>query len=449
MIMIKRSVAENSSPGLDPVVTDVASHDAYYARAERLLPGAGLGAHALPPEERFIIRRGQGSRLQDVRDRWYIDFVCGAGALILGHAHPAVTAAVTRQAERGIHYFGTLNEPCLDLAQVLVDAIPCAEQVVFATTGSEATFYALRMARAFTRRDKILKFEGAYHGNHDCVSFSVASRAPESYPRGRPESAGIPAALADTVLVCPYNDLDAARRIIETHRNELAAVIVEPVQRIIFPDETFLPGLRRLCSDNDVLLIFDEVVTGFRLAYGGAQEYFGVTPDLASYGKIVGGGGPLGAVAGPAEIIGLADPARKGTPDHAFVNGTLHGNPLASVAALATLAELRKPGFYPSLNAKTDSYREAFQSVLDRHGLAAIACGRGSFWQVVFSPDAPRNHADILASDQARSRALDLACLRHGLYVLPNTRRFVSAVHDEADLDEAVRALDRACEEVR
>lgn len=446
---MSEKVAENVSPGLDEIVAEVSDHDTYYALAERVLPGAGLGAHALPPEGRFIIRRGQGCRLQDVRERWYIDFVCGAGALILGHAHPAVTAAITRQAERGIHYFGTLNEPCLHLAEVLVDAIPCAEQVVFATTGSEATFYALRMARAFTRRDKILKFEGAYHGNHDCVSFSVASREPERYPRGKAESAGIPAALADTVLVCPYNDLEAARRVIETHRNELAAVIVEPVQRIIFPDETFLPGLRRLCSDNDVLLIFDEVVTGFRLAYGGAQEYFGVTPDLASYGKIVGGGGPLGAVAGPAEIIGLADPARKGGPDHAFVNGTLHGNPLASVAALATLAELRKPGFYRSLNAKADAYRQAFQAVLDRHGLAAMTCGRGSFWQVLFCAEAPRNHADILASDQARSRALDLACLRHGLYMLPNTRRFVSAVHDEADLDEAVRALDRACGEIR
>jgi glutamate-1-semialdehyde 2,1-aminomutase len=446
---MSNKVAENASPARHRVVTDASDHDTYYALAERVLPGASLGAHALPPEGRFIIRRGQGSRLQDVRERWYIDFVCGAGALILGHAHPAITAAITRQTERGIHYFGTLNEPCLHLAEVLVDAIPCAEQVVFATTGSEATFYALRMARAFTQRDKILKFEGAYHGNHDCVSFSVASREPERYPRGKPESAGIPAALADTVLVCPYNDLEAARRIIETHRHELAAVIVEPVQRIIFPHETFLPGLRRLCSDNDVLLIFDEVVTGFLLAYGGAQEYFGVTPDLASYGKIVGGGGPLGAVAGPAEIIGLADPARKGEPDHAFVNGTLHGNPLASVAALATLAELRKPSFYPSLNAKADTYRQAFQAVLDRHGLAAMVCGRGSFWQILFSADAPRNHGDILASDQAHSRALDLACLRHGLYMLPNTRRFVSAVHDEADLEEAVSALDRACGEMR
>ena len=445
---MSKKVAEHTSRGRAQMGPRVSDHDSYYALAEKILPGAALGAHALPPEARFIIRRGQGSRLQDVRERWYIDFVCGAGALILGHAHPAVTAAVTRQAARGIHYFGTLNEPCLELAEVLVDAIPCAEQVVFATTGSEATFYALRMARAFTGRDKILKFEGAYHGNHDSVSFSVASRAPEHYPHGKPESAGIPVGVGDSVLVCPYNDLEAARRIVEAHRHELAAVIVEPVQRIVFPDDTFLPGLRRLCSDHDVLLIFDEVVTGFRLAYGGAQEYFGVTPDLASYGKIVGGGGPLGAVAGPAEIIGLADPARKGGPDHAFVNGTLHGNPLASVAALVTLTELRKPGFYASLNAKADAYREAFQAVLDRHGLPARTCGRGSFWQVLFCVDAPRNHADILASDQARSRALDLACLRHGLYMLPNTRRFVSAVHDEADLDEAVRALDRACGEL-
>jgi glutamate-1-semialdehyde 2,1-aminomutase len=429
------------------VIGEPADHDTLYALAQRLLPGASLGAHALPEAERFIIRRGKGSRLQDVRERWYIDFVCGAGALVLGHAHPATTAAIKHQLDRGIHYFGTLNEPCLQLAEMLVEAIPCAEQLIFTTTGSEATFFALRMARAFTKRDKILKFAGAYHGTHDSVSFSVAS-APLDYPLAKAESAGIPAALSDSVLICPYNDLDTARRIVETYRHELAAVIVEPVQRIIFPNESFLPGLRRLCDDNDVLLVFDEVVTGFRLAYGGAQEYFGVTPDLASYGKIVGGGGALGAVAGKAEIIGRADPALKGSKDHAFVNGTFHGNPLASVAGLATLTELCKPGFYRKLNAKADSYRRAFQEVLDRHSLPALVCGDASFWQILFCTHAPHDHADILAAEQARSRALDLACLREGLYVLPHTRRFVSAVHDDADLEESVRALDAACRSI-
>jgi glutamate-1-semialdehyde 2,1-aminomutase len=425
-------------------VDEPTDHDAYYALAQRLLPGASLGAHSLPEAERFIIRRGKGSRLQDVRGRWYIDFVCGAGALILGHAYPATAAAIRDQLDRGIHYFGTLNESCLQLAEALIEAIPCAEKLIFTTTGSEATFFALRMARAFTKRDKILKFAGAYHGTHDSVSFSVASATPD-YPLARAESAGIPAALSDAVLACPYNDLDTARRIIEAHRHELAAVIVEPVQRIIFPDESFLPGLRRLCDDNDVLLIFDEVVTGFRLAYGGAQEYFGVTPDLASYGKIVGGGAALGAVAGKAEIIDLADPALKGSKDHAFVNGTFHGNPLASAAGLATLIELRKPGFYRNLNARADAYRRAFQEVLDQHGLPAKVCGDASFWQILFCTDAPHDHADILTSDQARSRALDLACLREGLYVLPLTRRFISAVHDEGDLEQSVRALDAAC----
>lgn len=431
----------------DQLAGEPTDHYDLYALAQRLLPGASLGAHALPEAERFIIRRGKGSRLQDVRERWYIDFVCGAGALILGHAHPATTTAIKDQLDRGIHYFGTLNEPCLQLAEVLVEAIPCAEQLIFTTTGSEATFFALRMARAFTKRDKILKFAGAYHGTHDCVSFSVASATPD-YPLARAESAGIPMALSDSVLICPYNDLDTARRIVETHRDELAAVIVEPVQRIIFPDESFLLGLRRLCDDNGVLLVFDEVVTGFRLAYGGAQEYFGVTPDLASYGKIVGGGGALGAVAGKAEIVGLADPALKGSKNHAFVNGTFHGNPLASVAGLATLAELRKPGFYRSLNATAHGYRRAFQEVLDRHGLPAMSCGDASFWQILFCTDVPRDHADILASDQARSRALDLACLREGLYVLPHTRRFISAVHDDADLEESVHALDVACRSI-
>lgn len=425
------------------------SHEEYYAIAEACLPGGGLGGYALPEDVRFVIHHGEGSRLQDVRGRWYIDYVGGAGALILGHAHPALVEAAQEHVARGLHFFGTLNEPAILLARELVEAIPCADRIAYATTGSEATFYAMRMARAFTGRDRILKFEGAYHGNHDYSNFSVTPSALSNYPVGRPDSGGIPGPVQPTVLVAPYNDLEAVERIVKEHRADLAAIIVEPVQRIIFPLPDFLPGLRRICDENDVLLIFDEVVTGFRLAYGGAQEYFGVIPDLASYGKIVGGGGPLSCVAGRDDIIGLADPHHKGKPDYAYLNGTLHGNPIAAAAGLASLRELRKPGMYDSLHGRAQELCRTFQEVLDRHNLPAIAAGRASLWQILFIGKPPVNHADVMRSDGPSTRALDIACMKEGLYVLPNVRRFVSVVHSDEDFEETVRALDAACRKVR
>ena len=235
------------------------------------------------------------------------------------------------------------------------------------------------------------------------------------------------------------------RKIVEENRDDLAAIIVEPLQRIIMPKEGFLQGLRKLCDENDILLIFDEVVTGFRLALGGAQEYFGVLPDLASFGKIVGGGGPLGCVGGKAEYMDLMNPLNKGKPNYSYVNGTLHGNPIAAVAGLATLAELSKPTFYKDLHALADDVCKACQEVLDKNRVPGLALGQGSFWQILFMDKPPVSHADVMNSDMASSRALDLAQMHEGLYVLPNVRRFVSAVHTGQDIEETVRALDAAC----
>ena len=437
-----------ATPSSDHVRPGAMSQDEYYEIAERMLPGGGLGSYALPEEVRFVIHRGVGSRLEDVEGGWHIDYVGGAGALILGHAHSAVIEAAQAQAAKGLHFFGTLCEPAIMLARELVEAIPCAERVCFATTGSEATFYAMRMARAFTGRDNILKFEGGYHGNHDYSNQSVTPRALSNYPAGQPDSGGIPSALQSTVLVAPFNDLDTTRRLVETHRDNLAAIIVEPIQRIIMPQPGFLEGLREICDANDVLLIFDEVVTGFRLAWGGAQEKFGVKPDLASYGKIIGGGGPLSAVAGRADIIDIADPANRGRPDYAYINGTLHGNPVAAAAGLATLAELKKPGTYEQLHANADRLTGECQKVLDRHRLPAIATGRYSLWQILFTDRAPTSHADVMNADHMATRALDLAQMKHGLYVLPNVRRFVSCVHSDQDFEDTLAALDAACRTV-
>lgn len=421
------------------------SHEEYYDLASTVLPGAGLGGYSLPDDVRFMIHKGEGSRLQDVRGRWYIDYVGGAGALILGHAFPSVIAAVQEQAPKGLHFFGTLNETAVHLAKELVEAIPCAEKIAYTTTGSEATFYAMRIARAFKGRSKILKCEGGYHGNHDYSNFSVSPRAVSNYPAGQPDTAGMPVTLAESVLVAPYNDLEGAQKIVEEHREDLAAIIVEPVQRIIFPKDGYLEGLRKICDDNDVLLIFDEVVTGFRLAYGGAQEYFGVTPDLACYGKIAGGGGPVGCVASKDEIMEQCNPVNRGKDNYAYINGTLHGNPIGCAAGLATLAELRKPGFYDRLHNRAADLQASCQAVLDRHNLPAKAIGRGSLWQIVFMEKEPESFADFIQADMASTRDLDLHQMKNGIYVLPGVRRFVSAVHSDDDFEETTRALDAAC----
>jgi len=416
-----------------------------YDIAERVLPGAGLGGYALPEDVRFVIREGRGGRLIAVDGREYVDFVCGAGATIIGHDNPEVIEAVQRRATKGLHFFGTLNDAAVELAEFLVDKIPCAERIIFTTTGSEATSYAMRIARAVTGKPKILKFEGAYHGNHDYAAFSQFPTAPANYPLATADIGGVPPALQDTMLVAPYNDLETVESILSEDADDIAAMIVEPVQRIIFPKEGFLAGLRALADKYGVLLIFDEVVTGFRLSLGGAQAHFGVKPDLATYGKIVGGG-PLGCVAGGADLIDATNPNRKGRADYAYINGTLHGNPIAAVAGLATLRVLERPGFYDDFHAKADRFRKAFQAVLDERGLPALVAGQASFWQFLFTDKAPANQMDVLASDLPRSGALDLELMKNGVFVLPNVRRFFSAAHTDDDLEMALKALAAACQ---
>ena len=432
------AATDQSAPG-------AMSHDEYYKIAEAVLPGGGLGGYSLPEDVRFVIHKGKAGRLQDVRGKWHIDYVGGAGALILGHAFPSVVEAVKDAVPDGLHFFGTLNERAVHLAEQLVEAIPCADKIAYTTTGSEATLYAMRIARAYTGRSKILKCEGGYHGNHDYSNFSVSPRAVSNFPVGQPDTAGMPANMSENVLISPYNDLDAVRQIVVANKDDLAAVIIEPAQRIIFPKDGYLEGLRDICDENDVLLIFDEVVTGFRLGYGGAQGYFGVTPDLASYGKIVGGGGPVGCVGGPAEIMEQCNPVNRGKSDYAYINGTLHGNPIGCAAGLATLEELRTPGFYDRLHSRAADIQNRCQEVLDAHKLPALVIGRGSLWQIVFMDREPENFSDFIQADMASTRELDLHQMRNGLYVLPAVRRFVSSVHSDKDFEDTVKALDAAC----
>jgi glutamate-1-semialdehyde 2,1-aminomutase len=433
----------------DPIRARSAEESRLLERARQRLPGGVLGTSRYAEEAAFVVKRGQGSKIYDVSGREYIDYVLASGPLILGHAHPAVVAAVRAQIEGGSTYF-MVNEPIIELAEEICRAMPCAEQVRFTSTGSEATFFSLRVARTARRRDKILKFEGGYHGAHDYAMMSSSPRSPKAFPAPVPDSSGIPHAIEADVLIAPYNDLATVEGIVATHADELAAVIVEPFQRLIPPQPGFLQGLREITRRHGVLLIFDEVVTGFRLAYGGAQQYYGVVPDIACVGKIVGGGFPLAAVCASAELMTPFDPGQDGKGDFISQSGTLNGNPIAAVAGLATLAELRKPGAYERLHATGRRLMAGLSELARKSGLPAQVVGEPVVFDVVFTDEPVTDYRSLQKSDGALARAFTTELIKRG--VVKNTQKmYLSLVHGDADVaatlgaaEDALKVLPRA-----
>ena len=416
----------------------------FLERARSCLPGGWLGDLTLPDEMMLIASRGEGSRLYDVDGRGYLDFTMGGGSLILGHAHPSILEAVRRQMELGSTYY-TLSDRSIELAEELVKAIPCAELVRFASTGGEATFYALRLARAFTGKEKILKFEGSYIGHSDYGMMSVSPPRPNLYPSHHPDSAGIPAAVQELVITAPFNNADIACGLVEEHAGELAAVIVEPVQRSIPPAPGFLEQLRQVTTERGVLLVYDEVVTGFRLAYGGAQEYFGVVPDLAAYGKAVACGFPLSAVAGRADVMELADPVRKGEPEYVYISGTLSGNPTCAAAALATLEELSRPGVYDGLRGMGERYRGELAALFDEHGIPARVQGIGPFFQIFFTPNPVTDYRGQTQADRKRFESFVRKMFARGVFMSRRAKNYLSTAHSESDLGEFLEAARAVC----
>ncbi len=410
--------------------------------AARRLPGGALGSARFPDELAFVVKRGRGSKVWDMSGREYIDYLLGSGPMILGHSHPAVVAAVRDQLENGTTYF-MVNEPIIMLADELCRAVPCAEQVRFTSTGTEATFFALRAARAWRKRDKVMKFEGGYHGSHDYALMSSSPKSPKAFPAATPDSAGIPHVLDGEVLIAPYNDLATVEALLAVHADSLAAVIVEPFQRLLAPQAGFLPGLRALTARYRIPLIFDEVVTGFRFAYGGAQEYYGVIPDLAALGKIIGGGFPLAAVCGREEIMKAFDPRLEGTPDFVAQVGTLNGNPVAAVAGLATLAELRKPGAYARLHQTGRTLRDGLADLVRRSGLPAQVIGETTVFDIVFTDRPLTDYRAMLTADGALLKAFNAECLQRGI-VKGREKLYVSLAHTEHDVARTLETFEAA-----
>ena len=397
-------------------------------KARRVLPGGTFGN--IPGD--IVIREGRGGRVWDEAGREYVDFLLGSGPMLVGHADPEVTAAAQAIVAKGTTFFAN-NRYGIELAEAIVDAVPCAEQVRFVSTGSEADLYAMRAARAFTRRDKILKFEGGYHGMSDYSLMSLAPKRPGNFPQPIPDSAGIPRSLRDEILVAPFNDLEVVAGLVREHKAELAGVIVEPFQRIIPPMPGFLEGLRKITAENGVPLIFDEVVTGFRLAYGGAQEYYGVVPDLCTLGKVIGGGFPLAAIAGRADIMAHFDRSAVGDDGFLMQVGTLSGNPVAAAAGLATLEILRRPGAYERIFATGRELMSTLAELLKAHGLRAQVTGEPPLFDLVFSAEPVRNYRSVLNGDGEMMRRFN-ALLRERRILKGEQKYYVSLAHTPEDI---------------
>jgi glutamate-1-semialdehyde 2,1-aminomutase len=413
-------------------------------KADRYIPGASLGMIVLPADLRMVMVRGLGSKVYDAAGKEYLDYMLGSGPLLLGHCRPEVVEAVQEQAALGSTYFA-LNEPAIRLAETIVEASPCGEAIRFQTTGSEATFAAMRLARAFTGRDKVLKFEGGWHGGHDLGQLSGAPADPPSFPESSPDCDGIPRSSRHDVLVAPFNDLDTTAAIIEQHHRELAAVIVEPLQRALQPEPGFLEGLRDLTRKFAIVLVFDEIVTGFRLAWGGAQQRYGVAADLACYGKVIGGGYAVSAVVGQREILQLADPQQKGRGRYCFLSGTLTANPIGCAAGLATLKVLRQPGVFERLHHLGERLAHGLRQAGAAAGVPLQVLGDGPVLQVFFTDARPlRNHRDLLRADKKKAVAFGHALIRQGIYCTPGGKLYLSLAHSDLDIERTLEAATNA-----
>jgi len=411
-------------------------------RARAVLPAGGLGN--LDPG--IVIQRGEGARVWDEDGNEYIDYLLGSGPMFLGHGHAEVVEAVQEQIGQGTTFFAS-NARAIELAEAITEAVACAEQVRYVSTGTEADMYAMRLARAFTGRDKIVKFEGGYHGMSSDAQMSLAPAELANFPVAVPDSAGIPDPVRQDMLIAPYNDPDFARSLIAEHAADIAGIIVEPLQRIIPPQPGFLETLREECSRHGIPLIFDEVVTGFRFAYGGAQEAYGVVPDICTLGKIIGGGFPLAAVAASAEIMAHFDKEKAGGKGFLMQVGTLSGNPVAAVAGLKTLEVLRRPGAYQKVRAIGEELMQGIGEALSKAGHAHRLIGHPTMFEAVFTDRDVVNYRDVLQCDSKKAAAFHDLLRQGGIFKAPG-KTYVSLALTERDVAETLEVFKKAAEQL-
>jgi glutamate-1-semialdehyde 2,1-aminomutase len=427
-----------------------------YEEAKRYLPSGASSNVRIHMHEPYplIFKKGEGSRVWDVDGNSYIDYLMSYGALILGHRHPKIVAAIEKQLQEGI-MFGTTTELEVELAKLVTSIVPCAEMVTFANTGTEATMEALRTARAVTGKDKILKFEGHYHGHNDYVLFSVDSPSPvsglETSPAKLAYFPGIPEEVSKTVLVAPWNNPTALERILKKNSNDLAAVITEPVmasQGVIPPEPDYLKQLRELTIKYDTLLIFDEVLTGFRLAKGGAQEFYGVKPDIACFAKALGGGAPIAAVAGRRDLMGMIGPGRVG------FGGTYNAHPLSLAASKATLETLLENDgeAFRRMADLGSKLKTRLTEVLRVPGFHAVVNNVGPMLSIYFTKlRKVSSYRHALQSDIWKFKRFRDELLKHGIYTHPDgfERLSITAVHTELEVEQTARAAEESLKTLR
>ncbi len=409
-----------------------------FARAQRTIP-AGVNSpvrafRSVGGTPRFIVR-GDGAYLWDADGKRYIDYVGSWGPAILGHAHQETVRAV-QEAARGGLSFGAPTEAEIEIAETLCGILPSLDLVRLVSSGTEATMSALRLARGYTGRPKIVKFEGCYHGHGDSLLVKAGSGA---LTFGQPSSAGVPPSIAGETLVLSYNDLDEVAEAFELHPDTIAGVIVEPVagnMNLIAPREGFLEGLRDLCDQYRAVLIFDEVMTGFRVHLRGAQGLYGVTPDLTTLGKVIGGGMPVGAFGGKRAIMEKIAPLGP-----VYQAGTLSGNPVAVAAGLATLKAIQAPGFYERLSERARALTHGLAAAAAKAGVALSAQAVGGMFGIYFAPQAPTSYAEVMRCDKEAFNRFFHRMLDAGVYLAPSAFEagFVSAAHTAQDIEETVR----------
>lgn len=413
-----------------------------FEKAKKLIPGGvNSPVRAFLPYP-FFARYAKGSHVWDVDGNEYIDYCMGYGPLILGHAHPSVVDAVKEQVEKGTLY-GIPTEREVELAEVVCRAVPCAEMVRLVNTGTEATMSAIRAARGYTGKKKIVKFAGCYHGAHDYVLVKAGSGATTF---GMPDSLGIPEETTRNTLVVPYNDVESFERTVNRERDELAAVIVEPVvgnAGVILPKKGYLKRVRELTEENGVLLIFDEVITGFRLAFGGAQEYYGVTADMVTLGKIMGGGFPLAAFGGRKEIMETVAPLGK-----VYQAGTFSGNPISVVAGLVTLKTIQKKRdvFYRGLESKRERVCNGVRDLVEDSHLSVQVNDLSSMFQIFFTGSEVYDYRSAKKADKKKFMIYHRKLLEKGVFVPPSQFEtcFVSTEHSKGDIERTVEAIEES-----
>jgi len=423
-------------------------NDELFARAQLSIP-AGVNSpvrafRSVGGTPRFLTR-GEGPYVWDADGRRYIDYVGSWGPAILGHAHPAVVRAVQESAVHGLS-FGAPTETEIVMAETLCRRLPSLELVRLVSSGTEATMSALRLARGYTGRARIIKFEGCYHGHGDSLLVKAGSGA---LTFGQPSSAGVPAEIAQLTIVVPYNDLTAVAAVFAEEADGIAAVIVEPIagnMNLIMPKKGFLEGLRALCDKHGAVLIFDEVMTGFRVHPQGVQGLTGITPDLTTLGKVIGGGMPVGAFGGKRAIMEKIAPLGP-----VYQAGTLSGNPVAVAAGLATLAVTETPGFYEGLSQVTRAFTDGLVAAAKRAGVPFSAQSVGGMFGLYFAPSVPDSYDTVMAADKERFNRFFHAMLDAGIYLAPSAFEagFVSAAHKPDDIAATIKAAEAAFAKVR